>query len=49
MDEMTVSRVAQRREKCPVYAFTLNELRPFPIEYFNEGEISAAQKWLSEE
>ena len=38
--------VGDRKWEDLVYAFTLKGLRPFPIEYFNDGETAAAQQWL---
>ena len=41
-----IAIVGDRKWEDLVYAFTLRGLRPFPIEYFNEGDISTAQQWL---
>lgn len=41
--------VGDRKWEDLLYAFTLKGLRPFPIEFFNEGDVASAQKWLSEE
>ncbi len=41
-----IAIVGDRKWEDLAYAFTLKGLRPFPIEYFKDGESEAAEHWL---
>lgn len=44
-----IAIVGDKKWEDLIYAFTLKGLRPFPIEYFSEADLSLAKEWLIKE